>query len=108
MPTIYVYSPSGAVRDRAGVRRALRRLQEAGYEVTLDPAALARHQRFAGDDAPRLQAIERAAASGADVVLTTRGGYGLTRLLPQLPYEAIAASVQRGTAWVGLSDFTAL
>lgn len=108
MLSIYVYSPSGAVRDRAAFRRAVRRLQAAGYEVTLDPAALARHQRFAGDDATRLQAIERAAASDADVVLTTRGGYGLTRLLPQLPYEAIAASVQRGTAWVGLSDFTAL
>ncbi|TSE35528.1 LD-carboxypeptidase [Tepidimonas charontis] len=107
MPSLYIYSPSGAVRDRAAFRRAVRRLQAAGYDVAVDPAALASHQRFAGDDETRLAAIERAAASGADVALTTRGGYGLTRLLPRLPYDEIAAAAQRGMAWVGLSDFTA-
>ncbi len=108
MPSIYVYSPSGAVRDRAAFKRALRRLQAAGYDVAVDPAALTSHQRFAGDDDTRLAAIERAANSGADVALTTRGGYGLTRLLPRLPYDAIDAAARRGMAWVGLSDFTAL
>ncbi|MEW6695195.1 Murein tetrapeptide carboxypeptidase [Tepidimonas thermarum] len=108
MPSLYLYSPSGAVRDRAAFRRAVRRLQAAGYDVAVDPAALASHQRFAGDDDERLAAIARAAASGADVAMTTRGGYGLTRLLPRLPYDAIAASVRAGMAWVGLSDFTAL
>eukprot|EP01034_Spumella_vulgaris_P000489 gene489-651_t len=34
--------------------------------------------RFAGDDETRLAAIHRAAASGADVALISRGGYGLT------------------------------
>lgn len=107
MPRVYLYSPSGAVRDRAAFRRAVRRLQAAGYEVEIDPDALSRHQRFAGDDATRLAAIERAAASGADVALTTRGGYGLTRLLTRLPYDAIDSAAQRGMAWVGLSDFSA-
>ncbi|MGQ9724446.1 MAG: LD-carboxypeptidase [Tepidimonas sp.] len=107
MPNLYVYSPSGAVRDRAAFRRAVRRLQAAGYAVEVDPAALASHQRFAGDDDTRLAAIERAAASGANVALTTRGGYGLTRLLPRLPYDAIDEAAARGMAWVGLSDFTA-
>lgn len=108
MAHIYVYSPSGAVRDRAAFRRALRRLETGGHAVEVDPAALASHQRFAGDDETRLAAIGRAAASGADIALTTRGGYGLTRLLPRLPFDAIAASVERGMTWVGLSDFTAL
>jgi muramoyltetrapeptide carboxypeptidase len=40
--------------------------------------------RFAGDDATRLAAIDRACASGADVAIITRGGYGLTRLLPRI------------------------
>lgn len=108
MARIYVYSPSGAVQDRAAFRRAVRRLAAGGHEVEVDPAALDRHQRFAGDDDTRLAAIGRAAASDANVALITRGGYGLTRLLTRLPYDAIAASVQRGMAWVGLSDFTAL
>ncbi|TCS97602.1 muramoyltetrapeptide carboxypeptidase [Tepidimonas ignava] len=108
MPFLYVYSPSGAVRDRVAFRRAMRRLQAQGYDVQVDPAALARHQRFAGHDDERLAAIARAAVSGADVAMTTRGGYGLTRLLPRLPYEAIDAAARRGMVWVGLSDFTAL
>ena len=108
MAHIYLYSPSGAVRDKAGYRRALKRLTAQGHEVEVDPTALCSHQRFAGDDEARLAAMARAAASGAQVVLTTRGGYGLTRLLPGLPYDAIQRSVERGTAWVGLSDFTAL
>lgn len=107
-PHIYIYSPSGAVRDRVGFRRAVKRLQALGAQVEIDPAALSSWQRFAGDDEARLAAITRAASSGADVALITRGGYGLTRILPQLPSRAIARSVQRGTRWVGMSDFTAL
>jgi muramoyltetrapeptide carboxypeptidase len=64
-------------------------------------------QRFAGDDTERLLSIERAAASGADVALISRGGYGLSRSLPLINYKAVAKSVERGMLWVGLSDFTA-
>jgi muramoyltetrapeptide carboxypeptidase len=108
MAHLYVYSPSGAVRNRVGFRRAIKRLQAQGHSVEIDPSALSSHQRFAGDDTTRVAAVARAAASGADAVLTTRGGYGLTRILPQLPYDAIAQSVAQGCHWVGLSDFTAL
>lgn len=104
---IYIYSPSSAVQDKPAFRRGIARLKALGYEVEIDEAALARHQRFAGDDATRLAAIGRAAASGADVALITRGGYGLTRILDKLPYKVLAKSVERGTAFVGLSDFTA-
>ncbi len=107
MSHIYLYSPSGAVRDRAAFRRGLARLRAVGHEVEVDPDALASHQRFAGDDATRLAAIHRAAASGADIALITRGGYGLTRLLPAIRYKAVAKAVERGTRFVGLSDFTA-
>jgi muramoyltetrapeptide carboxypeptidase len=108
MARIYVYSPSGAVCDRAAFRRGIVRLRALGHTVGIDPDALMRHQRFAGDDATRLAAIGRAAASGADVLLTTRGGYGITRLLPDLPYRQIAQAARAGGRWVGFSDFTAL
>lgn len=108
MAHIYVYSPSGAVRDRAAFRRGVQRLQAMGHEVEVDPAALANWQRFAGDDATRLAAIGRAAASGADVALISRGGYGLTRLLPDIAYRQIARAIGKGTRFVGLSDFTVL
>ena len=107
MAHIYVFSPSSAVRDKAAFRRGLKRLQAQGHEVEVDEAALASHTRFAGDDATRIAAIGRAAASGADAALISRGGYGLTRILPGLPYKAIAKAIDKGTQFVGLSDFTA-
>lgn len=105
---IYIYSPSSAVRDKAAFRRGIKRLQALGHQVEIDTDALASHTRFAGDDATRLAAIGRAAASGADVALITRGGYGLTRVLPSLPYAEIAQAIEQGTRFVGVSDFTAL
>ena len=108
MAHVYVYSPSGAVLDRAGLKRAVKRLQALGHEVEVDPSALSQYQRFAGDDAERLVAVTRAANSRAHVAMMTRGGYGLTRLLPRLPYKALANAVEHGTQFVGLSDFTAL
>ena len=107
MAHIYIYSPSGAVRDKAAFRRGIKRLTKAGHEVQVDPAALASVQRFAGDDAERVAAIARAAASGADVALITRGGYGLTRMLPHIDFAAVAQAAQAGMRWVGFSDFTA-
>ena len=105
---IYIYSPSSAVRDRAAFNRGIRRLKLLGYEVEIDEAVLAKYQRFAGDDTTRIAAIGRAAASGADVALISRGGYGLTRILPAIPYKAITKSIEKGTRFVGQSDFTAL
>ncbi len=104
---IYVYSPSGAVRDKAAFKRGVRRLQSLGHEVEVDADALSSHQRFAGDDETRLAAIHRAAASGADVALISRGGYGLTRILGGIHYKAVAKAIERGTQFVGISDFTA-
>lgn len=105
---IYIFSPSSAVRDKAAFRRGVKRLRALGHEVELDEAALASHQRFAGDDETRLAAISRAAASGADVALISRGGYGLTRILDAIPYRQLAKAIDKGTEFVGLSDFTAL
>ena len=105
---IYVYSPSGAVRDKAAFKRGVRRLEKLGHEVEVDEAALASYERFAGDDATRLAAIHRAAASGADVAMISRGGYGLTRLLGDIKYKALARAIDRGMLFMGLSDFTAV
>lgn len=104
---IYIYSPSGAVRDKAAFKRGVARLQGLGYEVEIDEAALASHLRFAGDDETRLAAIHRAAASGADVALISRGGYGLTRILDGIHYKKVAKAIDRGMHFVGTSDFTA-
>jgi muramoyltetrapeptide carboxypeptidase len=107
MSHIYIFSPSSAVRDKLAFKRGVKRLESMGHQVELDPDALSSDMRFAGNDAIRLNAIERAATSGADVAMISRGGYGLTRLLTQLPYKTIQKSIDKGTHFVGLSDFTA-
>ena len=60
------------------------------------------------DTVIELNAIRRACASGASVAMVSRGGYGLSRLLPHLPYKELDKAVAKGTRFVGLSDFTAL
>jgi muramoyltetrapeptide carboxypeptidase len=105
---IYIYSPSSAVRDKASFKRGVKRLKALGHDVEVDEAALTKFQRFAGEDETRLAAIHRAAASGADVALITRGGYGLTRILSAIHYKALARSIEKGCKFVGQSDFTAL
>ena len=107
MSSIYIYSPSGAVRDKAAFRRGIKRLQELGHEIQVDPSALKSIERFAGSDEERLASIERATTSGADIAMITRGGYGLSRLLSKMPYKKIAKAIHSGTTFVGLSDFTA-
>lgn len=107
-PTLIIHSPSGIVPLAAPVRKAAKRLKALGFAVEVDASALNRHQRFAGDDATRLAALHRVAQAAPHVALATRGGYGLTRLLDQIDWAALALSVERGTAWVGHSDVTAL
>ena len=106
--TLTILSPSGVVAQAPALRRAVRRLRALGFDAALDEGALARHQRFAGDDALRLAALHRVAEAAPSVALASRGGYGLTRLLDRIDWPLLARSVARGTRWVGYSDFTAL
>lgn len=107
MSHVYIYSPAGTIRDKAAFKRGLTRLESLGHHVEVDVDARAVHTRFAGDDQTRLAAIHRAAASGADVALITRGGYGFTRLLPEIDYKRVSEAIASGTKFVGISDFTA-
>ena len=108
MTALTLFTPSGALAQAAPLKRAAKRLAQLGFDVGVDADALARQQRFAGDDATRLAALHRIADAAPSVALATRGGYGLTRLLDQLDWGRIARSVERGTRWVGYSDLTAL
>jgi muramoyltetrapeptide carboxypeptidase len=107
-PALVLLSPAGVVAQPAAVRRAAKRLAAHGFDVQIDPAALARHQRFAGTDDTRLEALHRVARAAPSVAMATRGGYGMTRLLDRIDWKLLAKSVERGTRWVGQSDVTVL
>lgn len=108
MISTVLYSPAGLVTRGVRLQRAVKHLATLGFQATVDEAALARHQRFAGDDAVRLAAIHRVARAAPSVAMATRGGYGLSRLLDGIDWPLLARSVERGTRWVGHSDVTAL
>ncbi len=102
--SIYAISPSGAIEDPDRIRRAVAHLSQIGFSVKLDRSALSKHQRFAGTDKARAGAFDRAGDADCDIVMATRGGYGLTRYLHLLDFRKLAKA---GKQWVGLSDFTA-
>lgn len=108
MTALTLFSPSGVVARPPVLRLAARRLAALGFDTRIDDAALARHQRFAGDDHTRLQALHRVAGQAPSIAMATRGGYGLTRLLDRIDWPLLARAADRGTRWIGHSDFTAL
>ena len=108
MTSLHLFSPSGVVARAPALTLAARRLRGLGFDVTVDEAALARHQRFAGPDDVRLAAIHRVARAAPGVAMAVRGGYGLSRLLDAIDWPLLAQAVGQGTRWVGHSDFTAL
>ncbi len=107
-PTLIVFASAGVEWRRAALRRAATRLRGLGFDVHVDPSVRARHQRFAGDDAARIATLYRVADAAPSVAMASRGGYGTTRLLDAIDWKRVARSVERGTRWVGYSDFTAL
>lgn len=100
---IAVLSLSGAVvpeRLGAGVER----LNALGYTTLGADAAAAQWRYFAGTDDARLAALNAALDSDAEIVMFTRGGYGISRLLHRIDWARVAAS---GKVFCGFSDVTA-
>jgi muramoyltetrapeptide carboxypeptidase len=101
---IAIAAPGGYALDEAALGRGIAMLEARGCTVHnyFDPAGI--HQRFGGTDDARLAQLNAAAADpGVQVVLALRGGYGMTRLLDRIDFEAMAAS---GKIFVGFSDMT--
>lgn len=101
-----IVAPGGYAPDESLLARACDRLAAQGYAVRSYYDHATRHQRFGATDAERVAQLH-AAARDPDVaiVMALRGGYGMSRLLPQIDFELLAAS---GKRFVGHSDFTAL
>lgn len=108
MTDLTVFTCAGVELRSDALKRAKVRLAALGFSVTLDASLRARHQRFAGDDAARLATLYRVADAAPSIAMSSRGGYGMTRLLDRIDWRRIADSVAAGTRWVGYSDFTAL
>ena len=108
---IHLIAPSGYCQNQAAALRGVERLQTAGHQVSNGQVIPRRDQRFAGTDSQRLADINQLAEMPTlpDIVLAVRGGYGATRLLPQLNYPALGNRLRDAPlALCGHSDFTAI
>lgn len=109
--TIRLIAPSGYCHNQSAAQRGVARLQDAGHRLENLSAISRRFQRFAGDDAERLADINDLAQLPAlpDIVLAVRGGYGVSRLLDRINYNALARRLlNQPVALCGHSDFTAV
>jgi len=98
-------APSGFLPDPEVADRAATFLSARGWQVCAGETVFARDVRFAGSDELRADELQRFATDRKlDVVISARGGYGMSRLLGRLDYAAIRAA---GRILVGYSDFTA-
>jgi muramoyltetrapeptide carboxypeptidase len=102
---IAIVAPGGYAPDEVALANGIGRLQAQGCVVHNYYDADKKFQRFGGTDAARLAQLN-AAASDPDVqvVMALRGSYGISRILPEIDFGAMAAS---GKLFVGYSDFTA-
>lgn len=98
-------APGGYAPDENALARAEETLQSYHCRVKFFCDPFAKYQRFGGTDDARVAQLH-AAASDPDIhiVLSLRGGYGMSRLLPEIDFNMLAKS---GKLFVGYSDFTA-
>ncbi len=102
---IGIFSPSGRANARQ-VAAGAAWLAARGHRVVTDPQALLEWRYFGGTDAVRAQAFHRLLDDPSlDILMASRGGYGLTRILPLIDWRRVRAARK---ALVGFSDFTAL
>jgi muramoyltetrapeptide carboxypeptidase len=102
---IALIAPGGFAPEPEAIPRGIARLEAQGILVHNYYKHEERHQRFAATDAERLAQLEAAVADpDVQVVMAIRGAYGMTRLLPDIDFERMAAS---GKIFVGYSDVTA-
>lgn len=103
---VALVSPSGPLAGEADLERAEDNVASFGWEPVVGDHVLERDGYLAGSDACRVADLNRFINDRSiDGIWCIRGGYGATRLLPDLDYESW---LQRPLTLIGYSDITAL
>ena len=106
MKHIRIISPSGVI-EADYIKLAQKRLETWGFKVSIGKYAYGACGRFAGTSEERLEDLNAAFAdSSVDVILCSRGGYGLQQIV-----DKIILPKRPKSEWplvVGFSDITIL
>jgi muramoyltetrapeptide carboxypeptidase len=102
--TIGIFSPAGALSvERVDASAAT--LKSLGYQVVYAPEVCNEWRYFAGTDDERIASFHNMLADPKiDAMMMSRGGYGFSRLLHRIDWQAVAKSKK---VFCGFSDFTA-
>lgn len=104
--TVGLLASSGALPKPERLPLAVARLESLGYQVKVAESCTQRYGYLAGQDALRAECVNRMFRDDAvDAIFCVRGGYGATRILGLLDYDAISRNPKILT---GYSDVTAL
>ncbi|WP_155593809.1 S66 peptidase family protein [Lysinibacillus cavernae] len=103
--TIGLLSASGATPS-GKLQPAIASIEKLGLKVVVGETCHARHGYLAGSDELRAADVNRMFRDPTiDGVFCIRGGYGATKILPQLDFDMIRANPK---VFAGYSDVTAL
>jgi muramoyltetrapeptide carboxypeptidase len=103
---VALVAPAGPLLERDDLARAESLCRALGYEPVLGRNTAERHGYFAGTDDQRLEDLN-GALRDPDIaaIWCIRGGYGTTRILDRVDFDALAA---RPKPLLGYSDITAI
>ena len=103
--TLGVIAPSSALPPHV-VEKAIQSLEGLGFKLKLGKNLNQQRGYLAGTDAERLEDLHWAFSDPeVDAVWCVRGGYGATRLLPNIDFKLIKKNPK---IFIGYSDITAL
>jgi muramoyltetrapeptide carboxypeptidase len=103
---VALVSPAGPLQKPDELSRAQENARTMGWEPVVGAHADERMGYLAGSDRNRLNDINRALRDpNISAVWCLRGGYGMSRVLDQIDYDALTKSPK---AIIGYSDVTAL
>lgn len=104
--TIGFVAPSGAIRQEGAIERAVAETERMGFGVKLGESCGKKYGYLSGSDEIRARDVNNMFKDDeVDAIICIRGGYGTTRILDRLDYDAIAANPK---IFVGFSDITAM
>jgi muramoyltetrapeptide carboxypeptidase len=111
MSLFHLIAPSGYCTNQQAAARGIERLTAAGHQVKNQHILARRQQRFAGTETERADDITALAQLSGEntIALAVRGGYGASRLLDRIDWQALAERLQNAPLLIcGHSDFTAV
>ncbi|ENY9971520.1 muramoyltetrapeptide carboxypeptidase, partial [Escherichia coli] len=111
MSLFHLIAPSGYCIKQHAALRGIQRLTDEGHQVNNVEVIARRCERFAGTETERLEDLNSLArlTTPNTIVLAVRGGYGASRLLADIDWQALVARQQYDPLLIcGHSDFTAI